>query len=199
MNTIKEIAARLLGRQLEATDGIDIKPAEERLGISLPQALADFYLSVGNNKTVTSSFQRFAGINELYYTDNKLVFLEENQGVCYWGVDLITEKVYQCTNEGGEWYYEGLALSEFLELILYYQFAEGGYEYAATLDDTEDIKAYLAVLDWDKVVDHNQLIIHYNHDKLIWYFTENPETVFLSTRTKIEMEEMMAEYGFVPL
>jgi hypothetical protein len=207
----QQIAEKLLNRPLIKEDGIDLKLLEEveyLLGLKLPQALKDFYLCVGNLDTFTNSFERFVNYDKLYFINDKLVFLEENQDVCCWGIDAkeANPLVYMCTDESEEWYPEEVRLSEFLVIMLYYQFAQGGYEYSGSIDEKQisDEKLENLTREWEKVVDHNRLIIYWQSGKLIWYFTDETghlertgdfTSVFVSMRTEQQLREMEA-YGF---
>ena len=131
-NKIRTIAENILGRHLTEKDGMSISKievVEKSLGLKLPTALRDFYLLVGNIDAFMSSFEQFI---EPYIKGEMLVFLEENQGVCYWGVnirDTENETVFQCTDletDNPEWHSEEVTLTDFLTILMYYQCAQGG-------------------------------------------------------------------------
>lgn len=215
MKNIREIAENILGRALIAEDGIssgEIEQLENKLGQRLPAALKEFYLAVGQLDMFMSSFQSFP---EPYVVADKIVFLEENQGVCYWGInqgEMGDPTVYMCTDietTNTEWYSEELSLSSFLEIIMYYQCAQGGYEYGSAVyesnfDDREEYTTFLRrlVKDWEKVVEHNGLVIYQKEGKLIWHFTDDKgniaDTIFASVRTEAEMLQL-EPYGFSEL
>ena len=211
-NKIKTIAENLLGRRLTEKDGMNISEIEKvevSLGLKLPSALREFHLLVGNLEMFTSSFEQFV---EPYIQDEMLVFLEENQGVCSWGVnihDIENPTVYMCTEieaENPEWYSEEVTLTDFLTILMYYQCAQGGYEcgsavYESNFDSKEKYVEFLANLtkDYKKVVEHNGLVIYQSGGKLIWHFTDDEgdlaDTIFASTRTAEDMKELEI-YGF---
>ena len=212
MNALKEIAEQILGSSLKSEDGIDedeITTLEKLLGVNLPHQLKDFYRLVGNLGLFMSSFQHFI---EPYIKDDKLIFLEENQSVCYWAVDLDCETVFMSTDletDRPEWFPEEVTLSNFLTIIMYYQAAQGGYDHGGAVYETnfEDKDLYLQFLtdatrDYAKVVDHNGLVIYQNNGKLIWYFTNSEgsadDTIFASTRTAKDMK-VLEKYGFSEL
>ena len=209
---IRTIAENLLGRHLTEKDGMsisEIETVENSLGMKLPTVLRDFYLLVGNLDMFTSSFEQFV---EPYIKDEMLVFLEENQGVCYWGInirDTENEIVFQCTDieiNNPEWYLEEVTLTDFLITLMYYQCAQGGYEcgsavYESNFDSRENYMQFLTniTVDYKKVVEHNGLVIYQNGGKLIWHFTDEKgnlaDTIFVSTRTEKDMKELEI-YGF---
>jgi hypothetical protein len=69
--------------------------AERTLGQVLPEPLTEFYCLVGNLPQFTSAFEEFAVPEQLRDVDGLLMFLDENQGVCSWGVDA-QGRVFQC-------------------------------------------------------------------------------------------------------
>ena len=214
--TIKEIAERLIGRSLNAEDGINaskIEEAEKSLGIKLPNALKDFYLCVGNTEMFASAFQYFVKVDEFKIKGDKLIFLEENQGVCYWAINSSTnddQMVYVCDNlesDEVEWYPESRSIDDFLKVIMYLQCAEGGYKHGAVVQkesfaDNEEFEIFLreTTLDWEKVVDHNGFVVYQKDDKLIWYFSnesgEIQDMIFASTRIAESIKEL-GQCGFM--
>jgi hypothetical protein len=70
----------------------DLATAEDLLGVALPTALREMYLLLGRRPDLTSNHDVLPRPDQLY-VDAKgeaLVFREENQGVCSWGV-LLTD------------------------------------------------------------------------------------------------------------
>jgi hypothetical protein len=205
---IKQIAEKLLDRPLRKEDGIDSKLLEEVeyiLELTLPVPLKEFYLCVGNTESFTNSFEQFVKPDELVFIKEKLVFLEENQGVCCWGVNANEDNpvVYQYTEESDEWYSEEVQLSEFLGMMLYYQFAQGGYEYGGAINQISDENLNNITQDWEKVIDNNGLVIYWQQGKLIWYFTDKTGhldtteyPVIVSVHTEALLSEMETKYGF---
>jgi hypothetical protein len=211
---IREIAEKLLGRSLTNYDGFDVETienAETKLGQSIPAILKEFYITVGKLDIFMSSFQRFIKPEDLFYEDGKLVFLEENQNVCYWGVNITDTLVYQTQNiDNAVWYSEEILLSDFLQMIMYGQCAEGGYPFSGAIydmdqDELTEFIEEITTKDWQKVVDHNNWIIYENDRKLIWYFTDDNGNLsedyplFVSTPTKEDFLKMEEEFGFSDL
>lgn len=207
MNKIKQTAEKILGRKLEASEGVDIQSievAEKKLNVGFPKALKDFYLSVGRISLFTDAFEFFAKPKQIYIKSNKLVFLEENQAVLSWGVDLEDidkdiVPVYHSPNIGDSeneviWYTEALPLPEFLELIMFYQAAsadadiqsktEGGYPlsymgYKSDIENAEIWSKFEKELSekWEKVVDGNGLVIHWcKYGLLLYYSVQDLDT-----------------------
>lgn len=218
MNTIKNIAESLLGRILTKSDGIEnhlIEQTEVRLGQKLPEALKEFYLFVGNLDLFTSSFDRFVPLNELKCKDDMLIFLDENQEVCRWGINIkeTTDPIVcmYTAFEGEEsiWHSEEVTLSEFLKIIMYIQCAEGGYEYGSAVykSNFENRKAYEqffaeTIVGWEKVVDHNGFVAYQKGCILIWHFSDSKgeieDILYASALTEEGMEDMES-FGFSEL
>ncbi|WP_264206297.1 hypothetical protein [Flavobacterium shii] len=215
---IKQIAEKLLGHSLASNDGYDvaiIENVETKLGQAIPAILKEFYLTIGKTDLFMSSFQRFLKPEDLFYEDGKLVFLEENQNVCYWGVNTENKEdnplVYQAQNmDSANWYSEEILLSDFLQMMMYGQCAEGGYEFSGAIydmdqDELPEFIEEITTNNWQKVVDHNNWIIYENDRKLIWYFTDDngdlseDYPVFASTETKEGFLEMEENFGFLDL
>ncbi|OUL62918.1 hypothetical protein [Flavobacterium sp. AJR] len=211
---IRQIAEKLLGRLLTNNDGFDVETienAETKLGQSIPAILKEFYITVGKLDIFMSSFQRFLKPEDLFYEDEKLVFLEENQNVCYWGVSTADTLVYQTQSiDNAVWYSEEILLSDFLQMIMYGQCAEGGYPFSGAIydmdqDELTEFIEEITTKDWQKVVDHNNWIIYENDRKLIWYFTDDNGNLsedyplFVSTPTKEDFLKMEEEFGFSDL
>jgi hypothetical protein len=92
---------------------------------------------------------------------------------------------------------------------MYYQCAQGGYEhgsavYEINFDSKDKYLQFLTdiTVDYEKVVEHNGLVIYQNGGKLIWHFVNEggdlADTIFASTRTTKDMEELEI-YGFSEL
>lgn len=172
------IAESLLGRPITITDGIDLtvlEDEEKRLGLVIPSALKEFYQSVGKLPQFMSAFQLFALPEQLYLKDNLLVFLEENQGECYWAVNE-QGNVLQC-DEDNTSYELGFNLKKFLALMLYYQVAQGAeYSFCSNLLDQELALLYQEQ-GWQQVVNYDDLVIYQLSNYLIWYFKDDENNV----------------------
>lgn len=172
------IAESLLGRPITITDGIDLtvlEDEEKRLGLVIPSALKEFYQSVGKLPQFMSAFQLFALPEQLYLKDNLLVFLEENQGECYWAVNE-QGNVLQC-DEDNTSYELGFNLKSFLALMLYYQVAQGAeYSFCSNLLDQELALLYQEQ-GWQQVVNYDDLVIYQLSNYLIWYFKDDENNV----------------------
>jgi hypothetical protein len=93
--------------------------AEKRLGLALPPALRDNYLLAGAAAENREHNRLFAP-EELVVEEDRLLFMEENQGVVTWGAALgrgprADPVVWQRVNgDRPEWYSEELTFSAFI-------------------------------------------------------------------------------------
>src|SRR5688572_31484741 len=118
----KEFVSRYLGRPWTAADGLlekEIKKVETRLGIKLPSALRDFYLSVGAVSDLCSIHNVIFHPKDLVFEDGYLMFMDENQSVVSWGIkkkDLkkADPETWQRNNSTEEWYSEKKSFTELL-------------------------------------------------------------------------------------
>lgn len=188
---------------------IELQTAEANLGCELPKALRDFYLYLGRQKEFTSAFQHFFEPIQWVTKGDKIVFLEENQGVCYWAVDA-EEKVYQTSDMNSpEWYKEDVELLEFLHGILYYQMAQGGYPFngmisSQSFEDLQDFQTQLNELDGRMVVNMDGLkIFEISDQTLIWYLEdqvgEKIPNLFISTLHEKRFNQMCDQWFFEDL
>jgi len=222
---IKEIAEEILGRKILDDEGIHrlkIEECEESLKIKIPIILKDFYGLLGNNFLFTKGYQEFAKLDELFINDNKLVFLQENQGVVYWAIDMKDSKtIYQTTNqnfdEKVEWYKEEFELEKFVEMLIYFQCvmsddyshseSESGFEHFASLDadyyyKNKETKTYIDNLsqEYKRVINGNGLTIYWKPDSIIMYFVnqegELSDMILNRTKNDLELEKLVEEFGF---
>jgi hypothetical protein len=133
----------VLGRDLTRGDSVSrerLEVAEDRLGISLPAAMADFYLHCGAAPEL-QEHDRLRDPEALSIEDSYLVFMEENQRVVDWGVRLTDTtaadpEVWQRVNgDRAEWYSEDVTFSVFIVKRLAFtrgaSLADGGLEHGA--------------------------------------------------------------------
>lgn len=212
MNELERTAAWLLGRPLAQSDGVpaaEIEAAEARLGARAPAALKALHLAVGGDATLMSAFQQFLPVEAWELFGDKLLFLEENQGVCVWAVDA-SGKVFQAEDpDSGEWFEEPCGLDEFLHAVLHYQMAEGGYPFAGNLPaddfvDVEALEAFIAGKGGERVVNLAGLRIHrVDEQALVWYLHDDGRVdeggVFLSALSEQTYVRIADDWGFADL
>src|SRR4051812_28923382 len=62
--------------------------AEKRLGVRVPAALREYYLVAGRERRFNACCNRLLPPSEWAVDKQRLVFMEENQAVCCWGVSI---------------------------------------------------------------------------------------------------------------
>jgi hypothetical protein len=164
---------KLLVRPLTAADGeseASISKGEARLGVKLPAVLREYYLLAGRFDQFNRAHNRLLRPEEWSVDGGKLVFLEENQCVVFWGVEAITSPiddppVYQGQNVRArptEWYLEHERCSEFLLVMLHLQAVWGGYGFlGGTEVASEALEKFLT--GWTPVGSVNELLA-FNRD-----------------------------------
>ena len=126
-----------LGFELKKSDGISkaaINKAEKNIGLTIPRALRDYYLVAGKEKKLNTAFQRLIPPEDWEIHQGKVLFMEENQWVVFWGVGIEDKQakdpnVFQCARvkrELKQWYDEESTCSQFLVFMLHQQSAYGG-------------------------------------------------------------------------
>ena len=80
-----EVFEGLYGRAPVGCGEAALVAAEARLGVELPAELRGFLSAVGREAVVMEVHDRFLAPDALAVADGRVVFCEENQGVCMWG------------------------------------------------------------------------------------------------------------------
>jgi hypothetical protein len=106
--------------------------AEARLGVRVPAALRDYYFVAGCERRFNLCCHRLLPPSEWAIDKQRLVFMEENQSVCYWGVSIrnsdsddppVSEGV---ADETTTWHPAHRKCSVFLAAMLHHQAVSGG-------------------------------------------------------------------------
>lgn len=207
MEKIRETITRLLGHQPGTADGIDadeIALAEKTAGIAIPSPLRLFYALAGRHAALMNGFNDFALPHELQAKNGRVLFLSENQGGCCWGFEPGEADPLVCMNPAGtdEWH-EEMRLSHFLVMVLYYQCAQGGYEYCGTVGLDDDALTRQLEAAWETVVHENGLFVAYQPDCLIWYLKDREgnvlDYVYFSARTPAVYAQHETDYALAEL
>jgi hypothetical protein len=142
-----------LGLPLRSKDALKPESLENLKleGLVLPDALRYYYLVAGNEETLNHSFNRLLAPEDVFIDSGRIVFMEENQGVVYWGIKAngmdenpIVEQGINVEGEPIEWHSEDTTCAEFLEAMLYWQASfGGGLKYPVQAGVDADFKARL--------------------------------------------------------
>jgi hypothetical protein len=96
-----------------------VRAALAARGLTIPAALSDYY-SLAGRHWINENHDLLLPIEKLEWTGDKLVFMEENQAVCFWGIDRADlgeadPMVWRADNEEPiRWQSENRRLSRFL-------------------------------------------------------------------------------------
>lgn len=203
--SISEIASRILGRSLNASDGVparQIKEVEDRLGLTLPMSLRNFYRHVGSNPLFMTAFEQVIPIEDLAPEDGLLVFMEENQGAVSWALRFVDSHeehpmVFQVDPVNCAEIHRELDIDAFLNLMLYYQAAQGGYTHVGWLYEWTDTLREIEQ-GWEKVAEYNGLQLWFDDGKIIFRLGDtNDDFLTASTRTSEGLAKLVEKYGFV--
>jgi hypothetical protein len=80
----------LIGRSLKKGDGfeaVELRKRERRLKVILPRALGEYYEFAGK-LPINTEHNRLYDPKKLKIWKGKLLFMEENQRVVFWGLDM---------------------------------------------------------------------------------------------------------------
>jgi len=134
-----------LARPLSFEDGTaapEIAAGEHRLGIRLPSALREYYLIAGQFDQLNRAHNQLYPPSDWFADAGKLVFMEENQAVVFWGIPTADEtddnppvlQGVNISNQRIDWYEEHGCCSEFLRLMLHWQACCGGMSFTGGAD-----------------------------------------------------------------
>jgi hypothetical protein len=134
------VAEKLLNRKLNEKDGISneaLLQAEKKLKVKLPISLLQYYQVVGNIDKLNRYHNIIYNPKNFRIIDKKLVFMEENQSTCYWGINLkdldkddpiVFQGQIFDAYEKIDWYSEKMTFSRFMTKMLVWEFKEGNPE-----------------------------------------------------------------------
>ncbi|MBV7454657.1 hypothetical protein KW843_09270 [Acidovorax sp. sif1233] len=206
---LSDTLAWLLGRPVSPEDGLpedELAAASHRLGGPVPPALHAYYAAVGRRADLMAGFQRFAPPQDWECLGDKLLFLEENQGVCWWATDA-RQRVWQTTDlDSPDWFEEAVGLEAFLHTVSYYQMAQGGYPFCGmrtcgAFSTPGELASLLDALRARPVVDMAGLrIFTVGPQALVWYLHSEGELaepgVFLSVLDALRFDALCAQWDF---
>jgi hypothetical protein len=129
----------------------ELAKAEKRLGVRVPAALRDYYLVAGRERRFNESCNRLLPPSEWGVDKQRLIFMEENQWVCCWGVsvrnpssdDPPVSEGYLGDDESITWYPLHRKCSVFLTAMLHHQAISDGLPHCFFKDiDTPNISGF---------------------------------------------------------
>lgn len=170
----------------------ELTEAEERLNVSLPAVLRSYY-GVSGKHPINQAHNRLIDLSKVELLGGYLVFLEENQGAAVWGLpsgQLVEDDPIVWQGEVGtkiDWQSEGLRLSEFLEISLYWQAACGGLEFSGMGSGLEQNQVDTVENHWPHVKTHGKMRFYVKPGQvLVLNAEENGTSSLLAAGTTLD-------------
>ena len=176
-----------------------VQAAEGRLGVKLSTPLRDYYLSVGRHK-LNRVHNRLLPPDSLFVSSGRLVFLEENQEVVYWGVrsrsPAADPVVFQATDlDEGPWVAES-PCSQFLLAMLCWQAVSGGLPHVGYSERIKPDTARQLTEGWPLAGRIGELSAFARKGQVLCVLLEGKSAlVQFGTRNRREFQALVSELG----
>ncbi len=150
-----------------------LRAAEDHLGVRSPAALRDYYSVAGRERRFNACHNRLLPPSEWTIDKKRLIFMEENQSVVFWGVstrnpDSDDPPVSQGINDEPIcWYPEHRRCSVFLAVMLHYQAISGGFRYCGKGDAPERTGYRLKEHGWTYYGEVNSLFAYSRPNQVV--------------------------------
>ncbi|QDU06719.1 hypothetical protein [Gimesia aquarii] len=185
-----------------------IMSAEKQLGVSVPTALRDYYLVAGRESRFNKSHNRLLAPKDWNVDKKRLLFMEENQAVLWWGVSVRNPDTQDPrvskghTEEPISWYREHHKCSVFLAVILHYQAVCGGFRFRSSADIPDEINYQFEKQGWTYYGTVNSLMAFSRTNQVVCLmpsnglpFMDNQWTVLIGAKTKRDLTAVEMELG----
>lgn len=194
-----------LGRLLKSEDEVPeetILAAEQRLGLRIPKALADYYRLAGKADDYNRDFNRLLPLSKLSVEFGKLWFMEENQAVVLWGTDAGVEladdpPAYQATNvEPLLWDEVSDRCSVFLLVMIHWAGTFAGAMPNASTAAVDETRLEILDRDWAFVGEVNGLRTYNSPGKAVCFLKWGDEwRIFAGATSEEGMRAIAADLG----
>jgi hypothetical protein len=147
--------------------------AEKRLGLRIPAALRDYYLVAGRERRFSACHNRLLPPAKWSVNKDRLIFMEENQRVVWWGVSTRNPRsddppVSQGINdEPITWHPEHRKCSVFLAVMLHYQAACGGFRFCGGADAPDQSNYRFDEHGWTHFGAVNSLLVYSRQNQVV--------------------------------
>jgi hypothetical protein len=176
-----------------------VEAAEARLGFTFPEALRDYYLSVGRHE-LNRVHNRLWSPEDIEVAGGRLVFMEENQGVVYWGVRCRTtgaDPVVSQTMDldDGDWSPEARC-SLFLPAMLCWYAAGGWMPHTGCTDQMPHPTARRLVRGWPSAGRSGVHSAFVRRGQVVTVEeSASGVVVQLGTRSRRDFDSLVSEFG----
>lgn len=200
-NQYRTLLTTITGRAA-ATHGYPVRTveaAEAKLGVRLPGPLRDYYLSVGRHP-INQVHNRLLKPEDLRIAQGRLVFMEENQWVVFWGVlarsTAADPVVFQTDDlDDGDWYAES-PCSQFLSAMLCWQAVGGGLPHAGYSDPLDPAMARRLTKGWEAAGQIGDLSAFVRDGRVVCQIREGKSVlVHCAARTRRGFGSMVSGFG----
>lgn len=184
---------------------IEIKKAEARLGIDLPQILRKYYQELGNHQKLNQAQNSLLSLEKINLDkDGFLVFYVENQYVAIWGIHKdelkeVNPKVYRKV-DNDKWELENKKLSSFLNSMAFMQ-AIYSFNYHANICGVDDKYDNIVTDNYRELEETFPLwnVKFYRNQahELIMVFRNKKQTdMFVAAKNKKEFDAIINKFDF---
>jgi len=137
--------------------------AQKRLGVKAPAALADYYLVAGGERRLNTCLNRLLPPQQWWIDKQRLIFMEENQAVLWWGVSVrnpasVDPPISQGLNDDPvTWVPEHRKCSVFLAVMLHWHAVNDGLPFCGQADAPDETDYRFEQHGWTCYVQVNSL------------------------------------------
>ena len=179
-----------------------INRAAARLDIAVPAALRDFYSVAGREMRFSQCHNRVIAPQDWRVSKKRLIFMEENQWVVWWGVsvrnpDNDDPPVSQAINDDEDdltWYQENRRCSVFIAVMLHYQAVNGGFEHHGVSPAAKNLKHRLKT-GWKCYGTLNRLTAYSRQNQVVC--VEPDMGVLAAAKTKSDLKALQQDLRLV--
>lgn len=145
----------------------------KRLSTPIPAALRDYHLVAGRERRFSACHNRILPPSEWTIEKKRLLFMEENQCVVWWGVSIRNPKkddppISQGINdESIKWYPEHRKCSVFLGVMLHYQAVSGGLRFCGQADASDETNYRFEEHGWTCYGEVNSLLAYSRPNQVV--------------------------------
>jgi hypothetical protein len=180
--------------------------AEKRLGIKIPAALRTYYLLTGRERRFSTCHNRFLAPQDWSIDNHRLIFMEENQRVLWWGVsirnpDSDDPPISQGINdEPIQWFREHRKCSVFIAVMLHYQAVSGGLRFCGSADAPDESSYRFEEHGWTYFGEVNSLMAYSRANQVVCLMPVNLPymskiVVLAGGRTESDLNTISEEIG----
>jgi hypothetical protein len=181
--------------------------AEKRLGLRIPAALRDYYLVAGRDRRFSACHNRLLPPAKWSVEKHRLIFMEENQCVVWWGVSTRNPSsddppVSQGINaEPITWHPEHRRCSVFLAVMLHYQAVSGGFRFCGGADAPDQSSYRFEENGWTHYGEVNSLLAYSRQNQVVCLMPPGDLpfmqkwSVLAGGKTKADLHAIEADLG----